>query len=536
MGKVTLTESYLTECLKQARYYEFCKDCERALTVLQPFWSDIEEMPLVEDLPPPAACEVLIVCGSVISAYGTTHQKISYQQLADRILSRAREIAIEIGERDLIAESEKQIAVAYWRHGQFENAVAFLNTVLAKFTELEQLTNQICLRAQANLLTLYVSVGQPEVALKKIQEIEPFIEESDDLWAKTGFYNQAAGVYCFCGRFELAIPFLQKAIEYATLTKNNTYLGNALNNLANAHLNLDQPYEAMSYIGEAITLFLSTNQIFPYAQTLETKSQIFIRLGKFKEAMLTIGESIEILEKGESFANLCESMWTRAIILVKSGEMQQAIRQYNNIIQIVKTHLNLATEDFYIAAFSKLLYLETGSSLDEKETAYRRHLFDEALGASGGIITTAAKFLRVDHQRLSKAVSKFPDLKEKHRVKIVVRRNTLPVRGKSKRTSQSSFAVRLRSDRLSSVGLRKGQVVNVHVQSLDELDLSKPVVIKDRKNFYHCGFLIDMFGMFAFQNENGDIDKTFVNGEIVVAGQIVGVHDPNTDRFVSFGR
>ncbi len=530
--KSILTESFLQACLKQARFYEYCKESERALTVLEPIWDNIEEPPHLEDLSDALACEILLVCGGVISSYGTTHQKKFYQELASNMLTNAREMAIMIGERELIAEAEKQIAVAYWRHGQFENAVAYSNTVLSHFSHAEQLTNKICLLTQANLLMLYTAIGSQEKAFEIFDKIKFFVEDTDDLQIKTVFYNQASGIYAHSGKFAQAIPLLEKTVEYATLTKNNSYLGNALNNLANAYIQLADTEKAMIYVNRSIKLFQAIEQIFPYAQTLETKAQIYLKINDLKQALAAIEESIAILEKGENYAKLCESLWTRMIILLKSGDRFQAIRCYNELVKIVKDHLSLAVEDSYITKFDKLIYLLDGGGFDESEANFRKRLLDEALERGGGIITASAKILHVDHQRFSKMIAKFPDLKEKHKVKLISRRGNSPVRDVPKNDSPSFFALKLSSERLQSVGLRKGQIVKVSVRTLDDLDLSQPVVIKDSEEVHHCGFLIDMFGMFAFQDEKGDFDKTFFASDVLLAGQIVGVHDARVNRFI----
>ncbi len=528
-----LTQAYLQECLQQARFYEYCKDSERALIVLEPIWSNIEEPPHLEELDNTLACEILLVCGSVISSYGTTHQKKFYQELAADMLTNAREMAAAVGERDLIAEAEKQVAVAYWRHGQFENAVAYSNTVLSHYTEYEQLTNKICLLTQANLLMLYTGIGQPSIAFEIFEKIKFFVEDSDDLRIKTVFYNQASGLYAYAGKFEQSIPLLEKTVEYATLTDNNCYLGNALNNLANAYIQLSDAEKAMVYVNRSIDLFLSINQEFSYAQTLETKAQIYLKTDDLPQALSAIDESISLLEKGENYAKLCESLWTRMSILLKSGERVPAIRQYNELIKIVKDRLSQAVEDSYVAKFDKLLYVVNGGDFDASESNFRKRLLDEALEQGGGLITATAKSLGVDHQRLSKMVSKYPDLKEKHNVRLITRRKNLPVRYDAAQTARMFFALELKSDRLQSVGLQKGQIVKVRVREFDRLDLSQPVVIRDAAEVYHCGFLIDMFGLFAFQNDDGDIDQTFTLSDINLAGSIVGVYDAATDRFLS---
>ena len=538
MKKLTLTASYLQECFKRARYYEFCKETEKALSVLQPVWMDIEKEPDIEGLSDREAWETLLICGSLLSVYGTANQLKNYGERAADTLTRARELAIVIGERELIAEAEKQMAIAYWRLGEFENAVAFLNTVLSKYSEAEQVTDPICLLAQANLLLLFVKIGCSETAVKTIKKINPFVDESDDLWLKTGFYNQAAGVYVLTGNYKQAIPFLEKAIEFSILAKNNTYLGCSLNNLSNAYLNLSLPnkIKAMEYVDNAINLFMATNQLYPYAIALETKATLTLDAGDSRKALLLINESIEILQKGENYSELCDSLWTRTKILVKQSEIKQAIRQFSDLLSIANQKLSLLDGNNYIERFSKLIYLPVGDSLEEKEKNFRHFLLDEALKSCGGIVTTTANYLGVMHQTLSAMLKKFPELCRKHQVKLRTRSSARAISAKQKaeEVNESVFAIQLTTDRLEYLGLHKGTIIEIRTGSLDKLDLSKPVVIQDLNKKFHCGFLVNAFDMLAFEDGRGNIERTFVPAEIIFAGQIIRAYDENNGVLWSF--
>ncbi len=537
MKKVNLTSAYLQECLKKARFYEFCKDSERALAVIRPIWANIEEPPDTSDLSERDAWEVLLICGSVISSYGSTHQKKHYQELAADMLTRARDAAVELGERDLIAESEKQLATAYWLNGQVDNALAFLNTALSKYSDAEQLTNTICLLVQTNLLMLSVKNNQFGTAFETFEKLKPFVDGSDDLHLKTTFYNQAAGIFVVSGNFKNAIPLLEKAVEYSSEAGNNTYLGSNLNNLANAYINLPvaDTKKAMKYVDDAMNLFLSINQVFPYALALETKANIYAQTGDYKKALSLINQSIKFLEEGENYDELCESLWTRTEILIKTGEKKLAIKQFNDLIQTAVQKMSVLAGDEYTDRFSKLIYLPIGKNLEEKEKNFRQHLLDEALAVCGGIVTTTANHLGVMHQTLSAILKKFPALVEKHQVKLRTR-SGLPKLSKTNanKVLTDMFVMRIQSDRLSYLGLSKGKMIGVVRCQIDELNLSKPVVIEDSERKYHCGFLVDAFGMLAFEDGCGNIERTFMPSEIVQAGQISGIYNPETNEFTPF--
>ena len=538
MKKNKLTSAFLLECLRQARYYEFCREPEKAFDALHAIWGDMETEPDIENLSHDESRQALLIAGSVLSLSGTMNQLKNYGTRAIDMLTRSREIAVAIGSRDGAAESEKQIGVAYWRLGEFENAVAYLNTALDRYTEAERLTNHICLFTQSNLLWLLVKIGQRETAFEMIDRLKPFIDEQLDLWIKTLFYNMSAKVFLTVENYNQAIPFLEKFVEYATRTKNENYLAMGLNNLSNAHLRAGSPNKAkaISYVDEAIKLFLAKNQLHPYAIALETKSMLTLDGGDPHKALLLINESIEILKKGENFHELCESLWTRTRIYVSQGELNLALKQLFDLLTVARQNLSLLEADRFISEYNRLVYIPHGDNLEEKERNFRRYLFDEALRACGGIVTTTAKRLGVMHQTFSAMIRKFPELIEKHQVKL--RNRSVAALSKKyvpqKNTAGKIFALKLQTERLKPFGLKEGMIVNFELQPLHRLDLSKPIVICDSHGDYHCGFLIDAFGMFAFEFERGLPERTFMPEEILQTGSIIEICDPASGETTPF--
>ena len=541
--KLAASENYLRECLKQARFYEFCTDAERALTVLKPIWRSIEEPPDIEGLDPVLACEILLVCGGVVSYYGQVQQKKAYQEVASDLLTRAREAAAEIGIRELIAEAEKQTALAYFRLGQYENSIAYLNTLLGKYTEAEQLTETVCLAAQTNLLMIYMGNGEPVTAYDLLRKIEPHIAASDDLWLKNMFFNQAAGVLLKAGNFNIAVPFLEKAVELSHINRNTAFLGNALNNLALVHLTLHDTALATTYINQAIEAYSRLDQVFFLGIVLETKAQIQIAKGNLKDALYSIEESIGILEKGENYPELAESLWTKTVIIAAQGDKRQTIRQFTRLMQIVESRLSLVAANFYTEQFSGLIYFRSGSDFYEQSENFRIQLLDYALGAGGGVVKATAARLGISHQNTSKLLKKYPELCEKHQVKLrerlappkarTIEKTISAVKKTGAPTVSETFALTLKSNRLEYLGLPESSLVEVRRADLSDLDLSKPVVIKDKQKNYHCGFLVDSLDMFAFEDGRGNIERIFVVSEIAEVGQIIGIYDEESENFIS---
>jgi tetratricopeptide (TPR) repeat protein len=412
----TISETYIRESLKEARYFEFCADAERAQAVIDPILNNLVETRDSGELSSELTCEIFLVYGSVISYRGLTDKEKYLQETAMDFLSEARTLAFEVGKRDLIAEIEKQIGLCYWRLGQHDNAQVYFDTLLERYSLAERKTNSVCLATQIYLIGIYFDLNDTKAATKLFEKIAPFVEASDDKWLQTKFYSEAAGIQLKLGNFRRTIRFLEKAIELSRITKNDAAQANALNNLALVYLSTEDTGKAKYYIELAIEVFTRLEQTFTIGMALETKAQISIATGDFRAAQNAIDESIAILEKSENYASLAESLWTRILILARIGDKFSVITSFSNLIDLVKNHLSETYVNSYLEKISQLFYIETGRDFYEKTENYRRHLVDNALSTNGASVTRAAKGLGISHQNTSLLLKKYPDLCEKHNV------------------------------------------------------------------------------------------------------------------------
>lgn len=525
-----ISETYIRECLDKARYYEFCSDAEKAQSVLSPI---LDNLTGENDLGPKLNCEIFLVYGSVISQQGLTGRERHFQETAMNFLTEARELAAEMGERDLTAEAEKQIGVAYWRLGQNDNAVAYFDSALSHYNPEDRRKNTVCLGVLTNLIGVNFDLQNTSSAKKLIKRIEPTIAKSGDLWLQTYFYTEAAGIYLALGELSRAVPFLENAVRFSTEAGNQALLANALNNLALVYLTKNDPATAREYVERAIEIFDELKQIFTLAMAFETKAQILLAEGNLPEARRIIEESIALLEKSESYAPLAESLWTQIAVMARAGEKSAAIDKFGDLMQMVKNRLSEYHINFYREKFASLFYLQSGENFYEKTENYRRNLIQQALSSSDSKVSAIAKTLGISHQNTSLLLKKYPDLCEKYDIRLRTRATDsfLPRKNHIKRISGDSFSISLQSDRLTYLGLEKEMVVSVRVSELTELDLSKPVVIQDTEKQYHCGFLVSSFDMYAFEDGRGNIERTFFASDIIKAGQVEAIYDAETDEF-----
>jgi tetratricopeptide (TPR) repeat protein len=214
----TITEDYIRICLKEARFCEFCADADRAQAILDPIMTYVAEQQASE-LNSELDCELFLVYGSVISYQGLTKKEKYFQETALDFLTEARKFAFESNKRDLIAESEKQIGLCYWRLGQHDNAFCYFDTVLENYSSSERETNSVCLATRIYLIGIYFDLQKIRAAKELIGKIKPFVEASDDKWLQVRFYCEAAGIYLKLSDLSAAIPFSKKRLNFQRLRK-----------------------------------------------------------------------------------------------------------------------------------------------------------------------------------------------------------------------------------------------------------------------------------------------------------------------------
>lgn len=534
--KSVASDSQTREIVKLADHYDYCKDSIRALDILSPFWSGFNDQPDIEHLSDEMACRVLLVCGSVLSNHGLYAQELKYHEKAQDILTRARCLAEKLSDVNLLAEADKQIGVSYWREGRYENALVYSLAVFSHFTESECLTNEICLLTKNNLITIYVRLGEFDTALNLIKETQPFADQCNYLRVKTGFYSQTGIFYQCAGKYDEAVRYFVKTLEYAAEAKNPTYLGNTLNNLGIIYLQTKQPALAHEYINRAITLYQNKNLSANYGCALESKAAIYIFENKLQKAGAAIDESISILQRGENYPQLCESFWTRTRIWLLMGEKRLAVLQFNELLNTCQNNLSLAVTEKYIDLYNESVYLQTGGNFYHQSENYRLYLLDKALTAGGGIVNPTAEFLGISHQNTSALLKKYPELCDRHGVKLRTRKSGKKSAPAVKRAAAAEYSlneieITLANDRLANRGLTKGMQICFTVLPQAELNLDEPVVIRDSSGDYHCGFLVKDFGMAALGNGCGDISQTYFDGEIIEIGQVTAYYDEETDSY-----
>ena len=117
--------------LRQVFGLERSGQFDQALQELRGLWEDTTEQPDVRDLDTRTTAETYLRCGALIGFLGHIRQIPTAQERSKNLLTQARSLFLQIYDPEKIAECENYLALAYWRTGESNEAMSWLEEALS---------------------------------------------------------------------------------------------------------------------------------------------------------------------------------------------------------------------------------------------------------------------------------------------------------------------------------------------------------------------------------------------------------------------
>jgi len=175
-------------CCDLARDFEGRGEYDEAREVLSAFWPDIGERPNPEGLDQRLAAEVLLRAGVLTGIIGSSRQIADAQETAKNLITESLTIFQSQRLRNKAAEAQVELALCYWRTGDYNNAVDVLKLAL------EQLTADSELKAKAIIRKAIVDIDSDRLpdALQSLTENAALSQKISNDTLK-GCYHQTLG-------------------------------------------------------------------------------------------------------------------------------------------------------------------------------------------------------------------------------------------------------------------------------------------------------------------------------------------------------
>jgi tetratricopeptide (TPR) repeat protein len=396
-----------------AREFEDKGEYEDAREVLGELWTRIGEQPKVEGLQSSMSAEVLMRVGVLTGIIGSKNQITDAQETAKNLISQSLTIFESLSYKKKIVEAHTELALCYWRTGEYNEARDLLRDIL------KRLTTDSELRAKAVLRLGIVERAATNYAesLRVLMEDAVLFQKINNQTLKGSYHVTLGNVLENLWESEQTHNYLDRAlIEYAASSYHfekaghRCYRANVENNLGFLYFKINRCKKAHEHLDKARRILTSLKENVTIAQVDETRARVFLKQKRNVEAEKVARLSVRVLEESDRQSLLAEALITYGRASGRLGRYSVALSAFRRAIDISQHigSLNSAREAA-LTAFQEIgehLTSDEGQSLPagrkfaDEIRRFEHDLIKHALDASQGSITQAAKGLGISYQSL----------------------------------------------------------------------------------------------------------------------------------------
>jgi tetratricopeptide (TPR) repeat protein len=398
---------------------QFARECEDrgeyedARAAMGELWQRIGVRPKIERLGRETAAEILLRAGVLTSWIGSKNQITDAQETAKNLISESLSLFESLSSSSKVAEAQIELALCYWRTGEYSEARDILKEALAR------LTTESELKARAFLRWAIIewSALRYSESLSILMNAASLFETVENHSIKGGYHNALAGVLEDMGTAEQREDYIDRAfVEYAAASyhfeqaKHRCYRANVENNLGFLYFKAGRYKEAREHLDRARRFLINLKQSDSVAQVDETRARVFLAEGRNADAEKTARAAVVVLEQGGQLSLLAEALITHGTALARLGYYSQSYATLQHAIEVARASgsLNRAGDAALIlidelgeqlaprGVTSKL----SGCSIEDIRR-YEHDLIKDALMKAQGSVTHAARLLGTSYQRLT---------------------------------------------------------------------------------------------------------------------------------------
>ena len=301
---------------------------EAAREAMGDLWSRVGEKPVVEELEPEVAAEVVLRAGVLTGWIGSVKQIEGAQELAKNLISESVNRFEAIRNTVKIAEAQMELGHCYWRQGAFDEARVLLKKALSQLTNV---SNDIKAVTLLRLATVEEVSLRSSDALRLLTEAAPLFESSANHTIKGRFHCEFGTVLKNLGVVEHRSDYIDRAlIEYTAASYHfeeaghRRYQGCVENNLGLLFSTILKFNESHEHLDRAQALFTSLKDISRLAGVDETRARVFLAEGRAGDAERLARAAAVVLERGGEQSLLAEALTTQGTALARLGRYEEA--------------------------------------------------------------------------------------------------------------------------------------------------------------------------------------------------------------------
>jgi tetratricopeptide (TPR) repeat protein len=396
-----------------AKGFEDKGEYERAREVLSELWTRIGEQPQIKGLESSVAAEVLLRAGVLTGIIGSKNQITDAQETAKNLISESLTLFKSLGFKKKIAEAQTELALCYWRTGEYNEARDVLTETLKRLTTDSELRAKVVLRLG---IVERAAINYAE-ALRVLTEHATLFEKINNQTIKGSYHVTLGNVLENLWESEKQGDYLDRAlVEYAAASyyfeeaEHRCYRANVENNLGFLYFKINQYKEAHEHLDKARRILTSLKDSVTLAQVDETRARVFLKQKRNVEAEKVARLCVRTLEESGRQSLLAEALITHGRALSRLRKYSVALSAFHRAIDISQQtgSLNSASEAA-LSAFQEIgkhltsdegRGLPAGRKFVDEIKRFERDLIKHALDTSQGSVTRAARSLGISYQSL----------------------------------------------------------------------------------------------------------------------------------------
>ena len=387
---------------------------EEAREILGELWRSIGDTPHVEGLQASTTAEVLMRVGVLTGIIGSKNQIPGAQEIAKDLISQSITIFASLSYKKKIAEAQTELALCYWRTGEYNEARDLLKDILKRLTMESELRAKAALR----LAIVEQETHRYTQGVRVLTENASLFEKINNHTVKGSYHVTLGNLFENLWESGMRGGYLDRAlVEYAAASyhfdeaEHRCYRANVENNLGFLYFKINRFKDAHEHLDNARRILASLKDTVTIAQVDETRARVFLKEKRNGEAEKVARLAIRILEKSDRQSQLAEALITQGSALARLTHYGPALSAFRRAIDISQHigSLNSAREAA-LTAFQEIgehltsdegQSLRAGRKFTDEIRRFEHDLIKHALDSSQGSVTFAARSLGIPYQSLA---------------------------------------------------------------------------------------------------------------------------------------
>jgi len=345
-------------CCEAAKVLEYKGEYEKARTLLADYWTRIGEHPRLEGLDQSTAGEVLLRAGVLTGWIGSKNQIAEAQGQARDLIHESLTIFQSNRYRKKIAEAQTELALCYWRTGEYNEA----RDVLTEALSLLPTHSEVKAKAVVRLGIVQCELGSYSRALRVLTDHAPLFQKINNETIKGSYHQLLGTVLRHLWESKRRGNYLDRAlIEYAAASyhfeqaEHKCYLANVENQLGLIFFHINRCEEAHEHLDRARRIHASLRDPGTVAQVDETRACVFLKQGRIAEAEKAARAAVYNQEKTGRHALVAEALITHGRALARLERYGASLFAFRRAFDFFEMTDNInRAGDTALAAFQEL--------------------------------------------------------------------------------------------------------------------------------------------------------------------------------------